>query len=93
MLLLLSAVVSLSACSVRTRTVVCDDTHPQWVLDAQNSRGGCVEAIPFDQAPENADWTPVCSSYCLCPQGQLRMNTECVAIAADQPWPSDYPYP
>lgn len=94
LVLVLAAGVLLSACGLGgTRTIVCDGTHPQWVLDARNSRGGCVETIPFDQAPENADWTPVCSSYCLCPQGELNMNGVCIAIAADQPWPSEYPYP
>ena len=94
-LVLLSAVMLLGACSGEsTRTLYCDGIFPQWVLDAQDyDNGGCAEAIPFDQAPENADWTPVCTGMCLCPQGELYIDTACTAIAADRPWPSSIPYP
>ena len=96
---LLSAVVALSACSlVETRTVICDGVFPQWVLDAQDyDGGGCAEPLPFDQAPENADWTPICTGMCLCPDGSLYLDPatmdECTVIPSDRPWPSSAPYP
>lgn len=83
-------------------TMVCDGEWPQWVLDAQGSDGssGCVWAIPFDQAPKNADWTPVCTGMCLCPEGTLYLgpgkeftsSDQCTEWPADQPWPSGFWY-
>lgn len=70
---------------------------PRWVLDAQGySDGGCVHPIPFDQAPKDADWTPVCTGQCLCPEGTLYLgpgkeftsSDQCTAWPPDQPWPS-----
>ena len=86
----------LTGCSLfATRTaIVCDGVHPQWVLDARDYDGnGCVETIPLDQAPPGADWTPVCTGYCLCQPGEMDINGECEVWPADRPWPSEQPYP
>jgi hypothetical protein len=95
--LLTAASVVLSACSLLgggTRTVVCDGVFPRWVLNAQAyDGGGCAEALPFDQAPPNADWTSVCTGMCLCPDGAVYMNDRCTEIPADQPWPATVSYP
>lgn len=77
--------------------VICDGGWPKWVLDAQGySGGGCVQAIPFDQAPKDADWTPVNTGPSLCPEGTLYLgpskeftsSDQCTAWPPDQPWPS-----
>jgi hypothetical protein len=85
----------LAGCSLfPTRTIICDGVHPQWVLDAQDyDGGGCVEAIPFDQAPPGADWTPVCTGYCFCQRGEMYIDDECEVWPADRPWPASIPYP
>ena len=76
------------------RTMVCDGLFPQWVLDAQDyGGGGCAEVLPISQAPPNADWTPVWTGYAFCSDGELFIDEECVAWPADQPWPSNHPYP
>jgi hypothetical protein len=77
-----------------TETIICDGVHPQWVLDAQDYDGsGCVTTIPFDQAPPDADWTPVCTGTCLCPQGEVSIDDECEPWPSDRPWPSSMSYP
>ena len=88
--------VLLVGCSLlpTNRTVICDGVFPQWVLDAQDYDGsGCAEALPFDRAPGNADWTPVCTGMCLCGQGEVLLDDVCAAIPPDQPWPPSVPYP
>jgi hypothetical protein len=95
--LVVAASLLLSACGLiggGTRTVVCDGVFPRWVLDAQAYDGsGCSEALSFDQAPPNADWTPICTGMCLCPDGALYLDDRCTEIAADRPWPANVPYP
>ena len=87
----------LASCSLlgfTNRTIVCDGLFPQWVLDEQDYEGGgCAEVIPLSQAPPNADWTPVWTGYAFCSDGELFIDEECVAWPADQPWPSNHPYP
>jgi hypothetical protein len=94
---LVAASLALSACSLLgadTRTLVCDGVFPRWVLDAQAyDGGGCAEALSFDEAPPNADWTPVCTGMCLCPDGLLPIDDRCTEIPADMPWPPTVPYP
>ena len=89
-------VLLLAGCSLfgSSQTIVCDGVFPQWVLDAQDyDGGGCAEALPLDQAPENADWTPVCTGLCLCDRGEVRIDDGCTVIPPDRPWPSRIPYP
>lgn len=77
-----------------SRAIVCDGVWPQWMLDAQDYDGsGCVEALPFDQAPEDADWTPINTGYGLCPDGEMFMDGECIAWPANRPWPPGFGYP
>jgi hypothetical protein len=91
-------VVLLAGCSLhgynRDVPIVCDGTFPQWVLDAQGyDGGGCAEALPFDQAPKDANWTPVCTGYCLCDRGQLWIDDACKPISSSEPWPASVHYP
>lgn len=81
--------------------IVCDGAWPKWVLDAQGyTEGGCVHPIPFDQAPKGADWTPVCTGMCGCPEGTLYVGVgkeftgsdQCTTWPPDQPWPSGFWY-
>jgi hypothetical protein len=96
--LLLSAGVALSACSLfESRSVVCDGVWPRWVLDRQGyNGGGCVEmpagGVPADQAPPNADWTPINTGYGECPNGSLYIDGNCTVVPSDRPWPSSAPY-
>jgi uncharacterized protein YceK len=89
------AMMALSACSlVQTRTIVCDGVFPQWVLETQDYDGsGCAEALTLDQAPEGADWTPICTGMCICDDGSIMIDDVCTAIAPDRPWPPNVPYP
>ena len=75
----------------------CDGVAPKWVLDRQGyDGGGCALFFPFDQAPKDADWTPICLGMCLCPEGTLYVgpgkeftsSDQCTAWPPDQPWPS-----
>jgi hypothetical protein len=93
--LLLGSTILASCSLLGTRTaIVCDGVHPQWVLDARDyDGGGCVETIPFSQAPADADWTPVCTGYCTCPPGEMSIDDECEPWPADRPWPTSIPYP
>lgn len=86
---------------VNESVIVCDGEWPRWVLDAQGyTDGGCVHPIPYDQAPRDADWTPVCTGMCLCPEGTLYLGVgkeftsshQCTAWPPAQPWPSRFWY-
>jgi hypothetical protein len=70
-----------------TQHAVCHGTVPQWTLDAQNYQGGgCPLIIPRDQAPADADWTPIHMWPFPCHDGELNIDDVCIAVPADQPW-------
>lgn len=93
--LLATAVLVIAAMALGppVRQTVCDGVFPKWVLDAQGYEGGgCADLLPIDKAPPNADWTPICTGVCLCPQGQLYIDSRCAAVPSDRPWPATSPY-
>ena len=70
--------------------IVCDGVWPQWMLDAADyNGGGCVEVLPPEAAPPNADWTPVCTGNCLCPEGELPDADNVCRPPPPGPWPYD----
>jgi len=59
-------VVVLGVLLIRPMTIMCDGSYPRWMLEATDYDGRCVEVLPSDAAPANADWTLYCTGYCRC---------------------------